>query len=147
MHRVFVYGTLKRGFPNFSLGMDDFCFLGRFRTVDPLPLVVGGQWNSPNLIDEPGRGFKVFGEVFEMEELGLKKIDRWEGVHTLNGYNRKKIPIECEDGSLSFIAWTYFKDRQLIDGIFSGPMEEYQLDPEYVIPAKRSGDFWDIGQN
>ncbi len=147
MHRVFVYGTLKRGFPNFALGMEDFRFLGRFRTIDPLPLVVGGKWNSPNLIDEPGSGFKVFGEVFEMGDLGLEKIDKLEGVHAPNGYNRQKICIECEEGISTFNAWTYFKERHLIDGILSGPLKEYHLDPRYVPPSKRSGDFWDIGQN
>ena len=50
MLRVFVYGTLERGFPNFYAGMREFGIVGAFRTVDWFPLVVGGNWFSPYLI-------------------------------------------------------------------------------------------------
>ena len=56
MHRVFVYGTLKRGFPNHDAWMKDYPCIGRFRTCVAFPLVVGGKWFSPYLIAEPGVG-------------------------------------------------------------------------------------------
>lgn len=39
-HWVFVYGTLKRGFPNQGL-LAGSTYLGEFRTLTPYPLVVG----------------------------------------------------------------------------------------------------------
>lgn len=141
MHRVFVYGTLKRRFPNDVAGMTNFRCRGRFRTVDAFPLVVGGKWFSPYLIAEPGVGHKVFGEVFEVDDQGLETLDRMEGTHVPNGYRRMRVAVEGEDGNAPCDAWTYVKDRATIDGIHSEPMEEYARDPRYVIPAKRTDDF------
>ena len=141
MHRVFVYGTLKRGFPNHDAGMKDVRCLGRFRTVEPFPLVVGGTWFSPYLIDEPGKGMRVFGEIFEIDDDGLAKLDCMEGTHLSNGYSRISIGIEGANGSFPFDAWTYVKRRDAIEGIHSEPLDEYLPDPRYVVPANRTCEF------
>ena len=141
MHLVCVVCTLKRGFHNDITGMKDFCCIGRFRTVDAFPLVVGGKWFSPYLIAEPGEGHRVFGEVFEVDDQGLEKLDRMEGTHVPNGYRRIRVAIESEDGSAPFDTWTYVKDRDTIESIHSEPMVEYALDPRYVIPSKRTSNF------
>jgi len=141
MHRVFVYGTLKRGFPNFQAGMKDFPCIGRCRTVDACPLVVGGRWHSPYLIPERGVGYRVYGDVFEVDAAGLATLDRMEGAHLANGYRRISVGIENPEGGAPFDAWTYVKDRDAIDGIYSDPMQEYELDPEYVTSSKRTCDF------
>ena len=86
MHSVFIYGTLKRGFPSHSAGTENIPSIGHFRTVEAFPLVVGGKWSSPYLIDEPGEGYCIFGEVFEVDDQGLEKLDRMEGTHLPNGY-------------------------------------------------------------
>ncbi len=141
MHRVFVYGTLKRGFPNHDAWMKDYLCIGRFRTCDAFPLVVGGTWFSPYLIAEPGVGVPVFGEVFELDDRGLEVLDAIEGTDVANGYRRIGIAVEDADGGAPFDAWTYVKDRAAIEGIHSGPMAEYALDPRYVPPAKRRTGF------
>ncbi len=137
MHRVFVYGTLKRDFPNHDAWMKDYPCIGRFRTCDAFPLVVGGKWFSPYLIAEPGVGVPVFGEVFELDDRGLEVLDAIEGTDAANGYRRIGIAVEDADGSAPFDAWTYVKDRATIEGIHSEPMAEYARDPRYVIPSKR----------
>ena len=141
MHRIFVYGTLKRGFPNHVGAMTDLFCLGRFRTVEAFPLVVGGEWFSPYLIDEPGEGHRVFGEVFEANDEAFDALDRIEGTHLPGGYRRISIVIEDVDGGAPFQAWTYVKDRKTIRGIRTNPMEEYAQDPRYVIPSKRTSCF------
>jgi len=141
MHRVFVYGTLKRGFPNHDGAIADLPCLGRFRTAQAFPLVVGGDWFSPYLIDEPGEGHRVFGEVFEVDDEGLEALDRMEGTHLPVGYRRISIAIEDKHGAATFDAWTYVKDRETIRGIHSDPMEEYAQDPRYVSPSKRTTGF------
>ena len=137
MHRVFIYGTLKRGFPNHAGAMADFTCLGRVRTVERFPLVVGGRWFSPYLIAEPGRGHRVFGELFEADDRGLAQLDRLEGVGVPNGYRRISIDVSGTEGRPPFPAWTYVKDRNAIEAIHSPPMAEYALDPRYVVPAER----------
>lgn len=141
MHRVFVYGTLKRGFPNHDAGMTSFAFLGHCRTAKAFPLVVGGKWFSPYLIDAPGEGHRVFGEVFEADERGLATLDRMEGTHLPAGYRRIAIAIEDAAAGQIFDAWTYVKDRAAIEGDHSDPMEEYLPDPRYVVPEKRTSVF------
>ena len=81
MQRVFVYGTLKRGFPNHEVGLAGQRFLGRFHTAEAYPLVVAGRWFSPVLLAEPGHGHRVHGEVFAVGDDVLTDLDRLESTH------------------------------------------------------------------
>lgn len=138
VHRVFVYGTLKRGFPYHATGLAGQTFVGRCRTRDAFPLVIGGPWFSPILIAEPGVGRRVLGEVFSVDDATLESLDRLEGTHLPNGYERIEIGVEPTQDGTSFQAWTYVKARALVDVIHSDPLEEYQLDPRYVPASRRS---------
>ncbi len=140
-HLVFVYGTLKRGFPNDIADIGDFPRRGRYRTVDAFPLVVGGEWRSPYLIPEPGRGHRVYGEVYEVDDAALEELDRFEGTHLPDGYYRGRLLVMAGEGGPPQDAWTYFKHRRAIKGICSGPMAEYEIDPAYVVPGLRSRPF------
>ena len=55
MHRVFVYGTLKKGQPNFYLLEDAAIGLSKYVgdgvTVQKWPLVVGTPYNIPFILD------------------------------------------------------------------------------------------------
>ena len=135
MYEVFVYGTLKRGFPNYEVGMVDAQFICRARSVDAFPLVIGGRWFTPYLIDEQGSGHRVFGDLFRVTAERLDFLDSFESVHLPNGYKRREIEVETESGNLTQTAWAYLKDREAIEGIQSSPMEEYPLDPRYVVPG------------
>ena len=137
MHRVFVYGTLKRGFPNFDAGMKGQRFIGRARTRDAYPLVVAGNWFSPILLYEPGVGRHVFGEAFEVSDQALAVLDRMEGTHLPNGYDRRKVSVESVDGGAVSDAWTYFKERARLDVIHTDGLDDYALDPRYVPPSER----------
>lgn len=136
MHQVFIYGTLKRGFPNHQAGLAEARFVARVQTLKPFPLVIGGRWFSPYLIDEPGQGQKVFGELFEVDGDGLALLDEMEGVGHPQGYRR--ISVRCWHDEQALEAWTYVKDRAVIEGIHSEALAEYEADPRYVIPSHRS---------
>jgi gamma-glutamylaminecyclotransferase len=123
------------------MAMTNAKYVGRFRTATAFPLVVGGKWFSPYLIDEPGMGHRVFGEVFEINEKELQFLDRIEGTHLPNGYRRISIAVENVETVHTLDVWTYVKDRESIDRIHSGPMDEYRLDPRYVLPAKQPNVF------
>ncbi len=60
LHRVFVYGTLKRGQPNHPLLQDASkgraWLLGTAVLVRRFPLVVASRWNIPCLLHAEGRG-------------------------------------------------------------------------------------------
>ncbi|XP_017766841.1 PREDICTED: putative gamma-glutamylcyclotransferase CG2811 isoform X2 [Eufriesea mexicana] len=82
LHRVFVYGTLKRGEPNHSLIQDAANgyakFLGLGKTSTPYPLIIATQYNIPFLLKKPGFGHHVFGEIYDVDTKMLKKLDELE---------------------------------------------------------------------
>jgi gamma-glutamylcyclotransferase (GGCT)/AIG2-like uncharacterized protein YtfP len=56
-HRVFLYGTLKRGQPNHHFLDSHECqLIGTGRTSTTFPLVIATHWNLPFLLYSPGRG-------------------------------------------------------------------------------------------
>jgi hypothetical protein len=65
MTRAFVFGTLKRGFPLHRHGLTGARFLGRRRTVERYPMVVASPRYAPMMLDRPGAGRHVVGEIYE----------------------------------------------------------------------------------
>lgn len=98
--KVFVYGTLKRGEPNHYWLTNAENGFGRFfscgKTVTKLPLVVGTRYNIPFLLNKPGVGNQINGEIYEVNELMLKNLDILEDYPTL--YDRVAHQIELADG-------------------------------------------------
>ncbi len=135
VHRVFVYGTLKRGFPNHRY-MDGSTFIGSGRTVDAFPLVVGGQFFTPYLMPEPGVGHRIRGELWDVTDAMMPGLDELESVHLPNGYRRKLIRVEPDGGGGPGEAWTYFRERRHITIIHTGNLDDYQ-DRRYVAALDR----------
>merc|ERR1712080_289124 len=86
--KVFIYGTLKQGFPNhhhlqdFSHGMSKFICLAK--TVKKYPLLVDkDRWYIPFLLDTDGMGHHVQGEVYEVDQVMLDWLDQFEAVGDL----------------------------------------------------------------
>ena len=140
MHQVFVYGTLKHGYPNAHIGMPRATFIGNYRTAECYPLVIGGRWFSPNLLNEPGNGFQVAGEAYEVDDKVLAELDALESVHLADGYRRVEMAVEPADAASPPLdnVWTYLRERRHIDGIHDGPLATYPLDPRYVPGSKRT---------
>ena len=78
-HLVFVFGTLKEGFPNFATNRG-VRVGGTCKTREPYPLFLVGDRCSPWLMDEPGAGLHVEGEIFRVDESTLQAMDRLERV-------------------------------------------------------------------
>ncbi|KAL6725682.1 hypothetical protein Aduo_007718 [Ancylostoma duodenale] len=105
--RVFVYGTLKRGEPNASVmteteGQHRFVDTGRTKT--PFPLIVGSKYNIPFVLNEPGKGYQIEGEVYEIDDVKLKVLDDLEAYPTL--YWRQIESIVMENNT-EISAWIY----------------------------------------
>ena len=139
--KVFIYGTLKRGHANHHYVWGRIGYLGRCRTRTPYPLVVGGKWFSPFLLEEPGEGHCVTGDLFEADAEAMEMMDRLEGVGRPKGYLRDRIFVEMLDTGEEVEAWAYLKDRSCIQGECSDPIPEYLEDERYVPPADRPTGF------
>jgi gamma-glutamylaminecyclotransferase len=73
---LFVYGSLKEGFPNFHVN-GGRRVPGRFRTVHPHPLYLA-DGVLPCLLPAAGQGHRVAGQLFEVGAAELARMDRLE---------------------------------------------------------------------
>jgi gamma-glutamylaminecyclotransferase len=128
---VFVFGTLKQDFPNFAVNQ------GRrigtaFRTLDRLPLLLVGERHVPWLIDSPGLGERVAGELYEVDAAALTAMDELEGVGRPDGYHRKTLRVQSAvaNDSAAVLAQAYMKHAQQVveADVQLGPLAEYTLD-------------------
>ncbi|THU74542.1 hypothetical protein C4D60_Mb04t34470 [Musa balbisiana] len=98
---VFTYGTLKRGFSNHGLLQDmvrtgDAAFVGAARTAGRLPLVCG-PYRVPFLLNLPGAGERVSGELYAISARAIARMDELEGTRK-GHYERLPISVVVVDG-------------------------------------------------
>ncbi|CAN0428449.1 unnamed protein product, partial [Ectocarpus fasciculatus] len=110
---VFSYGTLKRGFPNYSMmEAAKASYITEATTTFKYPLLLAGSWNAPFMIDckNYSNSHKIKGELFEVDEKGILALDEFEGVH--QGYYKRlktEIAYTTDEGdAVSKDAWCYF---------------------------------------
>ncbi|CAG5933132.1 unnamed protein product [Menidia menidia] len=99
MTHIFVYGTLKKGQPN-NFRMFDHSngkaeFLASAFTTQKYPLVIAGKYNIPFLLNLPGEGNRVHGEIYKVDDQMLKFLDDFESVPTL--YQRTVVELEVKE--------------------------------------------------
>ncbi|XP_005460817.1 gamma-glutamylaminecyclotransferase B [Oreochromis niloticus] len=99
MTRVFVYGTLKKGQPNYYRMIDSNNgkaeYLGSAFTIQKYPLVIATEYNIPFLLNIPGQGHRVHGEIYKVDDQMLKFLDDFESVPTL--YQRTVVQLEVKE--------------------------------------------------
>ena len=124
---VFVYGTLKKGFPNHDRCMPQARLEGIFRTRERYRLVLNGERHSPCMIAGSGKGHNVIGELYTVDDAGLAQMDRLERVDRPNGYRRHRIMVERVDppSSDNQEAFVYLKPLAEVDDPRSDPLESY----------------------
>ncbi|MBI2772034.1 MAG: gamma-glutamylcyclotransferase [Burkholderiales bacterium] len=91
-HLVFVFGTLKEGFPNFATNKGAR-IAGEFVTAQAFPLYLVGERCSPWMIDQPGQGHRVAGQLFEVDGETLARMDALERIGEADGYRRVVIDV------------------------------------------------------
>ncbi|EFH58519.1 UPF0131 protein At3g02910 [Arabidopsis lyrata subsp. lyrata] len=117
---VFTYGTLKRGFSNHVLMQDlirsgDASFKGVYQTLDKYPLVCG-PYRVPFLLNKPGSGHHVTGELYAVSPRGLSRLDELEGI-SRGHYVRQQIrlaaaeDLETETSSSSCVVEAYYAHK------------------------------------
>lgn len=101
MPLVFVYGTLKKGQPNYFRLIDSSNghaeFITCARTVEPYPLVITGECNIPFLLNVPGSGQRVYGEIYSVDQKMLEFLDWFEECP--DWYQRTLIQLEILKGN------------------------------------------------
>ena len=126
-NRVFVYGTLKKEFPNHAHYMASAGFLGRYQTLEKYPLVLFGRRFVPGMLDCPGDGHHVEGELYEVNDECLGRIDVLEGIHEPDGYQRRTISFTSMDKAEPdhTRAYAYLLNPRLIKDIRSSHLPVY----------------------
>lgn len=103
---LFVYGSLKRGEVNFPVMIRvgaQFFAVGT--THRRLPIEQGPEWRR--LLDRPGEGQRVTGELFVLEsEEGWRQLDDFEG-HP-HSYRRRLEDVVVDETQQIRPAWIYF---------------------------------------
>lgn len=133
--RLFVFGTLKKGFPLHERGLAGAIFHGRFRTRRAYPMLIAGRWFAPMMFDEPGNGSIVTGELYEIDEAALRNLDLLESVGK-PGHFRGLIEIEPMAGGNPCNAFVYFKTRSLARPIHTDCLSTYE-DRRFIPPERR----------
>ncbi len=98
--RVFVYGTLKRGFFNSHLLSRSSNFLGEGFSREKFLLFIGGRYAIPYILPrEQSRfnvkeypGYRIQGEVWSVSKETLKDLDDLEGVPA--HYTRESVQVD-----------------------------------------------------
>jgi gamma-glutamylaminecyclotransferase len=131
MHKVFVYGTLKRGHGNHRL-LEGSVFLGRDTLRTPGHFVsLGGFPGLVRTRDDlvqctravPGR--QVGGEVYAVDDATLARLDRLEGHPQF--YERREVIVS--GGMDGQTAWVYtlpasYATRPEVETMFWEPTHE-----------------------
>jgi gamma-glutamylaminecyclotransferase len=123
---IFVFGTLKQGFPNFSLNtgalVDADC-----KTRQPYPFYLVGERYSPWLINDPGKGSSVSGEVYRVTEQQIIGMDQLERTDQANGYRREMITVKTADQKM-LKTFCYLKQPDQLQKaeIRLGPLSVYR---------------------
>lgn len=139
MALVFVYGTLKKGFPLHEQGLAGTEFRGNFRTVASYPMFIAGRWFAPMMLNEPGEGLRVRGELYRVDSALLAHLDRLESVGT-PGNDRIPILISSEVDPEKLVAHAYTKSRDVARPVRSQLLSDYQ-DGRFIPPGMRPQPF------
>jgi gamma-glutamylaminecyclotransferase len=135
MKTVFVYGTLKAGFPFHPLALSKAQFLGTVQTAQAYPLMIAADFFGPMMLDRPGEGLVVHGELYAVKHDQLPVLDRLEDLGA-SGSFRTTLQVEPEGGGLRQEAIGYMKDESWLKPLHTGYLSNYQ-DRRFIPPWNR----------
>jgi gamma-glutamylaminecyclotransferase len=131
-HTVFVFGTLKEGFPNFGVNRGAR-LPGSYVTRDAFALYLVGERHVPWMLHEPGGGLQVLGQVFRVDRAALEAMDKLERVGEPDGYVRMLLDVQASESTsphTALSAFAYLKPAHHLDRgqVRLGPLREYTLE-------------------
>jgi len=124
---VFVFGTLKQGFPNFHLNHGER-LEGDFKTREAYLFYLVGERYSPCIYTDSGKGEPITGEVYQVNQTQLDTMDVLERVGDANGYTRQLVSIIDNKTRRIIDAFIYLKTANQInpEAIKLGPITDYK---------------------
>lgn len=126
---VFVYGTLRRNRPSNHILVDpktgSAIFLAAAQTVRRFPLVGIDRVFSFPMLDAPGRGLQVNGELWEISRRKLQELDILE--IEVAGFVRRQIYVSITGGITP--CWVYLYPHFDADRLENG---EYPFHEEFT---------------
>jgi len=139
MYSVFLFGTLKEGFPNSSTNKGSRVD-GEFLTKVRYPLYLVGERYSPWLVLSEGEGFQIRGQVFTIDEATLDDMDRLERIHQADGYRRVQVEVISESTGEEMQVFVYVKPPAQLEGMLVqlGPLAEYELEHALLYQKRNS---------
>ncbi|XP_065183526.1 gamma-glutamylaminecyclotransferase-like [Sycon ciliatum] len=157
-HLVFVYGTLKRGQPNYAKYTADRSngrvaqFVSRAETEKCYPLIVASRYNIPCLLPAESQGKHVIGEMYRINDAMLLHMDSLEGCPRY--YERHSLSVRLLDdeapssGATEHVKGdliicnvyflTDFKPEMLTDRPLLTEFDGY-TEPKYISKAEAKG--------
>ena len=101
MTKIFIYGTLKKGFTNnhhlFDASHGTSTFICNAKTKEKYALIIDKErWYLPFLLDSRGTGHCVRGEVYEVDATMLQWLDRFEDVGEM--YDVLEVDVQRVEG-------------------------------------------------
>lgn len=128
MTKIFVYGTLLRGFGNWSWALKDQTFIKTAETLPEYKMVSIGSF--PGVC--PNGTTAIVGEVFEVDDSRLRDIDSLEGYNaatpTRGLYDRKLITLTDGTEALMYI-FNSARNGMKYPDIASGSWREHTNKP------------------
>ena len=111
--KVFVYGSLKRGFGNHGL-LESSKYIGTTETVFPNFRMHSLLGSFPAVTSCTNDGFAIMGELYEVNLHTLNALDKLEGNGTM--YTRRLVSVYNDNGDV-VEAWMYLmpEDDKLIN--------------------------------
>lgn len=107
--QVFVYGTLKKGFPAHSL-LKDSKFITKYITSNEFSMYDMGYYPAVT----HGGNTAITGEIYDVNAEILKEIDRYEG-HPKH-FRRVKLPYTLYNKPIYIYLYQYkFYNRKPMD--------------------------------
>jgi membrane protein len=134
MSLLFVFGTLKSGFPLHDRALRGARKLCDCHTVERFPMLVAGPWFAPMMLNEPGTGHQVHGELYDVDPVRLATIDLLESVPE-PGNLRVHIEVQTPDGQ-TVSAFAYVKSAVMAQPAHTELLDRY-MDQRFVPFEKR----------
>lgn len=101
-HKVFVYGTLKRGYSNYNRLLRTSEFVSEAKTLPKYRLYDVGMF--PCMVKDGERGVAVEGEVFIVDDETKQRLDWLEGISS-GMYTREVVELEGVEGPVEAYFW------------------------------------------
>ena len=123
-HKVFVYGSLMLGMPNHGHMRDAVLVSKDARTVNPeYELHALVSFSFPAAFRSP-MGTTLFGEVYQVDDQLLAKMDYFEGHPDF--FRRQEVQVTFA-GVESFTCWIYEGPEELLSSVLieSGDWRKY----------------------